>query len=360
MNSVERVRAVFERKKTDRCPIDFLCTGKMQEKLLTALKLPDGEALRRFMGSDIQMITPALKRANIGSYYRHLFVRELANGRFLDNWGVTWQRAEVPSGDVFFDVVDSPLKNLSSPSELEDYPFPSAADDWDFSNIRQQTLAAGGLAVAGKTAGVFDDAWRLTGFEKMLADLYVSPELAEAVLRKVCDYWLDYGRLLLEAAGGAVDLMWTCDDLGTQNGLLMSPDVCRQFVIPLVAERAQLFKRHGARTIMHCCGGIEPIIPDLISAGVEALNPIQSAARGMNRCELKRKYGDKLVFHGSVDQQRVLVHGTVQDVIRDTKECMETLGRDGGYILAASHEIETDIPVENVKAMFLTAQEASC
>jgi uroporphyrinogen decarboxylase len=263
----------------------------------------------------------------------------------------------MPSGDIFYDVVGSPLEDAVSVSEVEAHAFPSAAEDWDYSGVRQRAEQHEGYAIAGSTAGVFDDAWRLLGFENMLVAMHTNPEVVEATLRKVCDYWLEHARLTLEAAGGALDLMWTRDDLGTQNGLLMSPSACRRFIIPLIEERVNLFHRHGAGAIMHCCGGIEPIVGDLVAAGVEVLSPVQSAAHGMDRMELKDRYGDRLAFHGSVDQQRVLVPGTREDVARETKECIDVLGRDGGYIVASSHEIEADIPVENVKAMFLTAQE---
>jgi len=355
MNSRERVQAVFERRLPDRCPIDFRCTEQMQAKLIAQLRLPDAESLYRMMGHDFRFVQPRLKARNVGEYYGHFFVREPAPGRYVDNWGITWQRAEMESGDVFYDVVEAPLREVRSVREVEQYPFPDPADEWDFSGVRAQAERYPEYAVAGRTSAVFDDAWRMLGFERMLLEMALNPELAHAVLRKVCDYWMKFAELLLQAARGRIDVMWSFDDLGTQNGLVMSAGMCREFIIPLVKERADLFRRHGAHVAMHSCGSIAPIVGDLMQAGVECLNPIQPAA-GMDRAQLKARHGN-LVFHGSVDQQRVLVPGKPADVIRDTRECIDVLGRDGGYIVAASHEIEADIPVENVTAMFLAAQE---
>jgi uroporphyrinogen decarboxylase len=329
----------------------------MRRRLIEDIGLADDEALLRHFGSDIRMVWARPQPHYMGGYYSHLFARQLDESTYVDNWGVAWRRAPMPSGDIFYDVVGSPLKDAASVREVEAHPFPSAAEDWDYSTVREQAERHEGHAIAGSTAGVFDDAWRLLGFENMLVAMHTNPEVVEVTLRKVCAYWLAHARFTLEAAGGAIDLMWTRDDLGTQNGLLMSPSACRRFVIPLVKERVSLFHRYGAGAIMHCCGGIEPIVGDLVAAGVQVLNPVQSAARGMDRVKLKDKYGGRLAFHGSVDQQRVLVPGTPEDVARETKECIDVLGRDGGYIVASSHEIEADIPVENVKAMFLTAQE---
>ncbi|MDP6438408.1 MAG: uroporphyrinogen decarboxylase family protein [Candidatus Brocadiia bacterium] len=357
MTSRERVLAVFEGKLPDRCPIDFQATPDAEAMLTEAFGLSDAEALREYLGSDIRVVSPVPKPANLGVFARHLFVEEAGPGRWLDNWGLTWQRVEVPAGDVFFDVVDAPLKDVAEVAEVEDYPFPKPGQDWDFSGLRDEALRHSGRAVAGQTAAVFDDAWRLLGLEKMFIDIALRPELVHAVLRKVCDYWLEFARLEFEAAAGALDLMWIFDDLGTQNGLVISPETCREFVLPLIRERAELCHSFGARAILHCCGGIEPIIEDMIAAGVDALNPIQSAPRGMDRRLLKARYGDRLVFHGSVDEQRVLVPGTPDDVAADARECIDTLGAGGGYIVAASHKIETDISPENVKAMFFTAME---
>jgi len=357
MNSRERVRRVLDGQLPDRCPIDFQCTAAMESILVERLALADAEALQRLMGSDFRVVRPALRRDCLGEYYGHYFVREIERETFLDNWGIHWKRVQTPSGDVFYDVVHSPLLDVGSVDAVLAYPFPCPAEDWDFASVKHKALQHSDSVIAGKTSAVFDDAWRLIGLENMMVLMHTAPEIVHAVLRKVCDYWLQYATRLLDASEGLITVMWLCDDLGTQNGLLISPELCRRFVIPLVKERADLFRRHGARVFMHCCGGIEPIIPDLIAAGIEALNPIQSAAAGMDRRKLKDTYGDRLVFHGSVDQQRVLVPGSVADVIQETRECLRVLGRGGRYILASSHEIEADIPVENVKAVFMTAQE---
>ena len=357
MTSRERVLAVFEGDLPDRCPIDFNCTPEAERLLMERFALPDEETLRRHMGCDVRVVEPSMKVPNLGEYYRHYFVRMLDDRRYLDNWGIVWQRAEMISGDVFYEVVGSPLEGVRSAMEVEDYPFPDPADEWDFSGIRHQISRYPGLAIAGRTAAVFDDAWRLLGFEKMLADIALNPDIVRAVLRKTCDYWLKFARLLLEAGGGMIDIMWTYDDLGTQKGLIMSPDACREFVMPLVRERTELFHGYGARAVMHSCGSIVPIIEDLIGAGVDALNPIQITATGMDRKFLKERFADRLVFHGGIDQQRVLVSGGPDEVERETRDCIRTLGWDGGYIISTTHEIEADIPVENLEVLFRIAKE---
>jgi uroporphyrinogen decarboxylase len=194
----------------------------------------------------------------------------------------------------------------------------------------------------------------MRGIDRFMMDLALDPDIARAILRKSCDYWMKFARLILENV--RVDMMCMSDDLGTQNGLFISREMFREFVMPLTRERADLFKSFGARVFMHSCGGIFPIIPDIIEAGVEILNPLQPRAKGMDRGEIKKTFGDRLVFHGSIDQQNILVFGSKDDVIKETRECIEVLGKNGGYIVSPSHALESDIPVETVVALYETAQ----
>ena len=357
MTSRERVMATIAREPVDRVPIDVQCTRVMEERLISDLGLVDVNGLRERFGADIVTIRPAIKNAGFGNYYGHWFPKQIDQNRFIDNWGITWQKTIFSSGDIFYDVVDSPLKNLKTVKDLEEWPWPNPAEDWDFSTIKKQALEHKDMAIAGKTSAVFDDTWRLRGLENFMMDMAINPDFVHALLRKVCDYWLEYGRLVLEAAEGTIDLMWTCDDLGGQKGLLMSPDMCREYIMPLIRERADLFKSYGTKVMMHCCGGIYPVIGDIIQSGVDVLNPIQTNAYGMDRKRLNKEFGSCLVFHGSVDQQKALVFGSVDDVVKETKECLSVLGKGGGYIVAASHRLEADIPTENVVAMFDTARE---
>jgi len=356
MTGRERILATMAREPTDRFSFDFSYTAEMKKKLMAAFEAADYQDFLEKIGNDTIDACFKVKPHAIGSYYNHLFSRKTEKGCFIDNWGVTWKRCDTDSGDIFYDVVDFPLKNAKTIKEIEEFPWPDPADDFDFSSVREGILRNNDkFAVAGGTAAVFDDSWRMRGMEQLLMDMAINPELAKLLLSKVCGYWLKFARLLLEAADGKIDIMWTRDDLGSQNGLIMSPDMCREFMIPLIKERADLYKSYGAKVFMHSCGGIYPIIGDIIECGVDALDPIQPRADRMDRRKLKAEFGNKLVFHGGIDQQKVLVYGTVDNVVRETKDCLDVLGRDGGYILAASHQLETDIPMENVMAMIETA-----
>lgn len=352
MTSKERVLNAIDNRETDRMPMDYYGTGAMTARLLSDLNLPDERALLHRLGADIGRVGPVPKEGAPGEYYGHIFVEKLAEDRFRDNWGITWQKADIKDSDLFYDVVDFPLKDMTTAEEVDDYPWPDPAKDWDFTTIPEQIDRMGSLAVSSSTAAVFDDSWRMRGMENLFIDLAVSPDIARAILRRTCDYWLEYGRLVLEAGKGRIDLMWSADDLGTQNGLMISRDMCREFIMPLIKERVELFKSYGAIPCMHTCGSVVDVIPDIIETGVRVLDPVQPNAAGMDRERINTLFGDSLTFHGSIDLQTTLVFGTPDDVAAEVNRCRETLGRGGGYILSACHALETDVSTENVLALY--------
>jgi uroporphyrinogen decarboxylase len=355
MTGKERFHALMRREPVDRLPIDFTATSEMEKKLADALSGGDATLLRQKLGVDFFRVFPMPAKGAKGEYYAHIFVDALGDGVFKDSWGVTWKRAAMECGDVFYDVMDFPLKDAETVEDVEEYPWPDPAKEWDFSGMAEEAARHPDLAIVSGTSAVFDDAWRMRGLDRFMMDLALNPALARALLRKSCDYWTRFARLILENV--RVDMMCLSDDLGTQNGLFISREMVREFVMPLTRERTDLFKSFGARVFMHSCGGIFPIIPDIIEAGVEILNPIQPRAKGMDRGEIKKAFGNRLTFHGSIDQQKILIFGSKEDVARETRECIGILGKGGGYIISPSHALESDIPVENVSALYETAQE---
>ncbi len=195
----------------------------------------------------------------------------------------------------------------------------------------------------------------MRGFDEFLLDLAIAPERAAAVMDRVQAYLMERTRRILEAGRGLIDMIEYNDDVGGQNGLLISPAAWRQHLKPRMAEFIRLCKPYGVAVRYHSCGGIRPIIPDLIEIGVDVLNPVQTTARGMDAEGLKRDFGDRLSFNGGIDTQGLLPHATADEVRRETRRLIDTLGRDGGLILAPSHVYQADVPVENVVAVYEVA-----
>ncbi len=156
-----------------------------------------------------------------------------------------------------------------------------------------------------------------------------------------------------------MDIVVTSDDLGTQKSMLMSPGMYRELIKPMQARLMALIRRKTqAKIFYHSCGSIAPVIPDLIEIGVQILNPVQPLAEGMDSASLKAAFGDRLTFHGGIDQQQCMTAGTPDDVTREVALRARLLGRGGGYIMAVVHNVMPDVPVENVLALFDSARTA--
>jgi uroporphyrinogen decarboxylase len=197
----------------------------------------------------------------------------------------------------------------------------------------------------------------LRGVEQILLDLVEEPEMAEEMFRRVADFYLEYARRTLEAAGGDIDIFMTGDDFGMQTALLISPNMWRQYLRPGFKAFVDLGKQYGCKVAHHSCGSIKPIIPDLIDCGLDILNPIQPEAQDMAGADLKRLFGDRLCFHGSISIQRTLPFGTPDQIRAEVQDRFQSLGPSGGFIFCTAHNIQADTPIENVETLFAAYRE---
>ena len=192
----------------------------------------------------------------------------------------------------------------------------------------------------------------LRGYDAWLMDLADDSMVARAILEKFEEFWLMYTNRVFEAAAGALDVFCIADDYGMQDRMFMSPACWRKVFKPILKRFVDLAHSRGLLAQIHSCGSVRPIIPDLIEIGFDILDPIQPLARDMNPYELKREFGRDLCFQGGVDIQRLLPHGTAQEVNDEVQRLVEVMGRDGGYILAPAHVVQADVPAANIIAMF--------
>jgi uroporphyrinogen decarboxylase len=279
--------------------------------------------------------------------------RELANDTFVDEWGVTWQRR--PSV-AYYEVVDAPLANATE-DDIERYAWPDLTHPSRFGGLasKARAIRANGYAVVAMTGvSPFEQIGLLRGLAAWLIDLAVNPEFAQALLNKVTSLMKASVVKLLEEAGDYIDVVVTSDDLGTQKAPMISPRMYRKMVKPYHAELLSAIKsRTKAKVFFHSDGNIYPLIGDLVEIGVDLLNPVQVSATNMgDTARLKREFGDRLSFCGGIDTQDVLPRGTMNDVRREVRRRIQDLAPGGGYVLAAVHCIQPDVPPENVCAMF--------
>jgi uroporphyrinogen decarboxylase len=203
---------------------------------------------------------------------------------------------------------------------------------------------------------IFETSWYMRGFEQMFIDIALDPELAHGIMSHVTDFYVEHIRRILSAAQGQVDLVFTADDIGGQNGLLMSLGMWEQFIKPYHVRLNAVIHEYGPRVIYHSDGGIMAAIPGLIDMKIDVLQALQFDARGMDAVEMKKAYGHQLSFEGGVSVQKTLPFGTPDQVREEVEHLISTLGRGGGYILGPSHCIQAGTPPQNIYTMFETGK----
>jgi uroporphyrinogen decarboxylase len=283
-------------------------------------------------------------------------------GFFYDEWGVKWREFDV-GGVIYREAAESPLQNASI-DDLERYAWwPDPNDSQRYEGVQaaaQKLYQETDYALIGCPAfnTVWERAYLLCGYARMLEGLVSDPEFVHAVFRKITDVVLIQLRQFLALAGSTLEVVKIGDDLGGQQNCLMSPATYRQTIKPYHQEIFNCIHQNSpAKAFLHTCGSVMKMLPDLVDAGVEILNPVQVSAKGMDTAILKRDFGSKLTFWGAVDTQWALPHGSQEDVKAEVHRRIQDLGPGGGYVVAPVHYVQSDVPAENVITMYQAALE---
>jgi len=279
---------------------------------------------------------------------------------FTDEFGVTWSMPE--DSPRYFDITHSPLAGLSL-DEIKAYPFPRGDDPTRFEGLREEALRIRRdtpcAVISGISGVVYEICWYMRGLENLFADMIERPQVLEAIIDRTLQFWLDWFRLFLDEAEDIVDVIMIGDDLAGQKGPLFSPAIYRSIVKPRQKRLVQYIRsRTKAKIWYHSCGSVLQYIPDLIDNGVDALNPVQLSARGMDPGELKKAFGEEICFWGGgIDSQHVLPHASPDEVREQVRRNLGIFKPGGGYVFANVHNIQADVPPGNVIAMFDAAHE---
>ncbi|MDH7487352.1 MAG: uroporphyrinogen decarboxylase family protein [Anaerolineae bacterium] len=398
MNPRERLLTALDHREPDRVPFDLGSTQvtgihmvayrhlrqalglpPVQARLcdhIQQLALPDEDVLER-LGVDVRGLfplnshtpppTPPLRDG------KHVGVLEEDDEGWVyhDEWGITYRRPK-PDG-LYFTITQVPLGDPQlSVRDIERHAWPDMADPQRIAGLRElaERYRAAGYAVVLKSpfAGIFEMAQRIVGMENCLTMMAAEPKLAEALFDKLLELKLAFWEMALprladpsSGSGQAmIDVVAEFDDYGTQTSLLISPRMFRQLLKPRLKVLFERIRQLApqAKRFFHSCGNVRPLLPDFIEVGVEILNPVHIRAAGMEPTALKRDFGDALVFWGGgVDTQDVLPHGTPQEVRDDVRRNIEALAPGGGFVFSAVHNIQPDVPPQNLIAMWEALQE---
>lgn len=357
MTSRERLKRTLNHKEADRIPCHMNAVSWAKEKLKQVLGLSsDRELLETLHIDTYDMRGLDLKGGVMPKYIGppHPLLTDQWSGNILDIWGIEEKVVETASGYMYSQEY-YPLKEASSLQELKAYPWPDP--DWfDFSSLRERLLPWADQSIIATGGSVWQHPSYLRSLDVLMIDMALQPEMAHYVFDRFTEFYLEFFKRILDTAGDLIDSFALADDLGMQNGLMISDEMFEIFVAPRLKQCADLAHSYDCSLILHSDGNIRSIIPRLIELGVDVLDPLQPEARNMDPFEIKREYGKDLVLRGGISTQRTLASGSTEEVAEEVKRVIDILGKDGGYICSPGHPVlQTDVPAENIITMYETA-----
>ena len=371
MTHRERVLAAVSHKQPDKVPIDLggtrdsslVVEAYEKVKKYFGLEAEDrlcdrmmrvvhvDEQILQSLDIDTRAVFPGAPSKGLG--------QDLGPRKYRDAWGVVRVH---PEGSFYYDQTEFPLSGEISINDIVKYPWPDPDDSglmrglkervaW----IRENTDCAAVLTLPAPFVHISQ---YLRGFEDWFCDILLNPKRLEALFDAVLEVTLRIAKHELKEVGKEVDIVICADDLGAQTGLQMSHEKYVQLIKPRHEKFfRQVHEMTSAKLLLHTCGSVARIIDDLIEIGVDILNPVQPSAAGMNPFELKKKYGRRLAFWGGPDAQNTLPFGSVKDIKKMVEDLVEEMGEGGGFLLSSCHNIQPDVPLENILTMFRHARE---
>ena len=351
MTHRERLLTAVNHQEPDRVPICAFYTPEVERRLLrhmgadtdqTSTYQAVGGPLPLLMDHDFLLtwIGPCT------SFYADP-ARE-----YTDDWGIRWKWVDNAAGGSYTEMVEHPLADLKDPA---DFTMPDFTPAERYDGARQVITEYGQeYAIMGAVpCTLFEISWYLRGMEQVLEDLATNKDFMHAYLDRLVT-WVDTAGTRLVELG--VDLIWTGDDFGMQDRMIISPGMFREFFKPHYAKLYKKWKsiNPNLKIAFHSDGNIYPIIGDFVEIGLDILNPVQP--KSMDPAKLKKDFGKYLTFWGSVDVQHVMPYGSVEDVVNEVKLRLQTVGKGGGFIVGPAHAIQPEVPLENILAFYQTAK----
>ena len=350
MDRKERVWRAIRHQGPDRVPMDYSARSEVNEALMRRLGVADYDALLERLDIDFRYIEP-IELIFERRRYKGPPLPTFPDGSWEDIWGVRRKKMLVSTG-TYDEVCYSPLAQATTVEEIAAFRWPDP--DWfDYSDVAEQCRRFKGYALVGGSWGaIFGDAYRLQGMETFLMNLALRPEVSHAIIQQVESFYYQVNERIFDAARGQLDIYYFGNDFGTQQSLLISPTMFREFFAPGLTRLAHQAKERGMAVMFHSCGAVRPLISDFITAGIDILDPVQAQAAGMDPVTLKAEFGHSICLHGGIDTQRLLPFGTPRQVQERVKQIVGTVGKGGGYILAPDQSLQGDVPLENIMAMY--------
>ena len=369
MKPRERLLRTLEHKEPDRIPIDM-------GSPVTSIHIEAYIKLKKYLGINrpkpgildmMQQVVvvdePVLKRFSVDT--RHLCLKPkkwkpLSEGNYVDEWGIKYKK---PEKSHYYDMYEHPLANATI-EDLDKYSWPDPDDPERVEGLREKAEdiyknTDYAIVLGGFGECLFGLPSWLRGHAQFYMDLLTDKKFANALLDRILEYEIRLVKNALKQVGKYIDVVRVSDDLGTENGPIISPPLYREMIKPRQKKLYHFIKEHSnAKLLLHSCGSVYDLIPDFIEIGVDALNPVQVAARNMETKKLKEKFGEKITFWGGgCDTQKVLPFGTIDEIKKEVKRRIKDLAPGGGFVFAPVHNIQPDVAPEKICAVYDTAIE---
>jgi uroporphyrinogen decarboxylase len=354
MNSRERVLRALGRIKglPDRVPVQFDLCRQLSEHFGKELGIPahftdnfyedvtyriSANEIKVAMGNDI-----VATGASVSDNFK---IKMNPDGTWLNEYNMTMRQ-----GDVYVDVIKFPLAHVETKADLDKYNFPDPDAPGRYRDAENlvKMYHDNYLVFADVEVTIFSLAQQLVGMEKLLTDMMLEAEYVKPLFERCTEFQTQVSLNLIKAG---VDAIWAGDDFGTQDNLLMPPEILRSQLKPLYKQMTDRMKaaKPDVINILHSCGAVKTILKDFYEMGYEVYNPVQPNLPGHDPKTIKDEVGDKLVLWGGIDQQYLLPRGTDEELEKEIKERMWIFGKGGGYIIAPAHIIQNDVSPARVK-----------
>jgi uroporphyrinogen-III decarboxylase len=349
MTSKERVMTAFNFEEPDHVPSWLGASPEFRELMREHLDLPDDESLSVWVGDDFRRVFASYAGPDEFAPTSNL---KYPNATYRTPFGVERH------GYGYGMPLNRPLLHAETIEDIHNHAWPNP--EWmDVSQIRAEAQRYKGqyAILGGDWSPFWHDALDLLTFEKLSYMMYDNPEMLDALLNHLVEYYLAVSTNIFDAAGDVIDIFFIGNDFGGQTGPLIGEKQFRRFFLPHIKRFVDLGHDHGLKVMMHCCGGFAPLIPAMIEVELDGLQALQPTCRGMNPNDLKSEFGDQMVMMGAVDTQ-LLIEGTPESAHAETRRILDIMMPGGGYICSPSHDyLLPETPVENITELYKTIRE---
>ena len=370
LNPRERIKRIFNHTEADRPLKDFggtvvtSITKSAYINVLNFLGLNHNENDIKIIDRSMATVAPSeevLKKLNVD--FRLVALKDnplITHDTFKTALGIVLRQARPYE---YFDIIYNPLKDMDI-DKIKKYRWPGIADKSIFiktKDIAEDLYNNSHYGIVGQMgpSNFYEKGQMLRGYEQFGVDLLLNPEIVKVIFDNLLNIQKEYYRHYLNAVGKYINVIFYADDLGMQDRPQISPKTYKEVIKPYHKEIFSFIKsKTEAKLFLHCCGDIYPFIEDLIDAGVDIINPVQVTAKEMEPKRLKDEFGDRIIFWGGIDEQFIINKGSREEIINNVKEMINILGKDGGYVAAATHNIQNDTPAENILLVFDTIEKS--